>query len=77
MASSNASPSSLGGLWLQASRDPSLAGMELGDDSYLSWFFVVGVLNMPLNVLCLVNVYIRPRDFLGPFVVGQVGHHIK
>ena len=28
-------------------------------------------MNIPLNLLCLVNVYIRPRDMLGPFVVGQ------
>ena len=36
-------------------------------------YFVVGIYNIPLNIACLVNVYIRPRDWLGPFVVGQVG----
>lgn len=38
-----------------------------------TWAFVVGVYNMPLNILCLANVYIPVRDWIGPFIVGQVG----
>jgi len=41
--------------------------------SYFSWQLIVGIYNMPLNILCLINVYIPPRQWLGPFVVGQVG----
>jgi uncharacterized membrane protein YjjP (DUF1212 family) len=44
-----------------------------GYPSYLSWPLVVGVYNMPLNLLCLMNVYIPLRSCLGPFIVGQVG----
>mmetsp|Transcript_22216 Transcript_22216/g.52264 ORF Transcript_22216/g.52264 Transcript_22216/m.52264 type:complete len:481 (-) Transcript_22216:1243-2685(-) len=44
-----------------------------GYPSYLSWPLVVGVYNIPLNLLCLMNVYIPLRSFLGPFIVGQVG----
>ena len=40
---------------------------------YMTWAFVVGVYNMPLNILCLANVYIPVRDWVGPFIVGQVG----
>ena len=28
---------------------------------------------MPLNIFCLMNVYIPLRQCLGPFIVGQVG----
>ena len=40
---------------------------------YMTWYFVIGVYNMPLNILCLANVFIPVRDFIGPFLVGQVG----
>ena len=40
---------------------------------YMTWAFVVGVYNIPLNILCLANVYIPVRDWVGPFIVGQVG----
>lgn len=40
---------------------------------YFSWPFVIGVYNMPLNILCLANVFIPVRDWIGPFIVGQVG----
>lgn len=41
--------------------------------SYFSWPLIVGVYNIPLNILCLMNVYIPLRQCLGPFIVGQVG----
>ena len=30
--------------------------------SYFTWYFVIGVYNMPLNILCLANVFIPVRD---------------
>jgi hypothetical protein len=31
---------------------------------YFNWYFIIGVYNIPLNILCLMNVYIPVRDFL-------------
>lgn len=55
---------------------PSLAGFDPTVPDYLTWYFVIGVYNAPLNILCLVNVHIRPRDFLGPFIVGQASRRL-
>ena len=49
-----------------------LAGIDPGAPSYLTWYFAIGVYNIPLNIFCLINVHIRPLDCLGPFLVGQV-----
>ena len=54
--------------------DPSLAGFDasvMGE--WFTWYLSTAVFNIPLNILCLVNVYIRPRDLFGPFMTGQVG----
>jgi hypothetical protein len=34
---------------------------------YFDWYFIIGVFNIPLNILCLMNVYIPVRDFLVSF----------
>jgi len=52
---------------------PEEDGVYPGYPAYLNWALVVGVYNMPLNVFCLLNVYIPLRQCLGPFIVGQVG----
>ena len=31
---------------------------------YFTWYFIIGVYNIPLNILCLMNVYIPIRDFV-------------
>ena len=31
---------------------------------YFNWYFIIGVYNIPLNILCLMNVYIPIRDFV-------------
>jgi len=52
---------------------PEEDGVYPGYPAYLNWALVVGVYNMPLNVFCLLNVYIPLRQCIGPFIVGQVG----
>lgn len=31
---------------------------------YFTWYFVIGAYNIPLNILCFMNIYVPVREFL-------------